>query len=134
METELTYHQKYYLENKERIKQQATQYYENNKETCLLYQKEYNNKNKNYIATRHINYILTRGSDEKRERQKLIAPKTVSRKSKIEASSKKPTRAVIEIKRKKIEKTLADIQRRADAFRTSLNQDATPRDSTNEQI
>ena len=122
METELTYRQKYYLENKERIKQQAILYYQNNKETCLLYQKEYNEKNKNYIATRYRNYILTRGSDEKRERQKLITTKTISRKSKIEASPKPPKRAVIEIKRKKIEKTLADIQRRADAFRASLNQ------------
>jgi len=134
METELTYRQKYYLENKERMKQQATLYYQNNKETCLLYQKEYNDKNKNYIATRHRNYILTRGSDEKRERQKLITTKTISRKSKIEAFPKPPKRAVIEIKRKKIEKTLAEIQRRADAFRASLNQSATDHNSTNEKI
>lgn len=122
MESELSYHQKYYLEHKERMKQQATQYYEDNKETCLLYQKEYNEKNKNYIASRHRNYILTRESNKKRERQKITTPKTIPRKSKIEASPKPPKRAVIEIKRNKIEKILADIQRRADAFRASLNQ------------
>jgi len=72
----------YYIDNKEKIKENHKTYYENNKQQLIEKQKEYNQKNKKKIAETHKTYY----EDNK---QKLLEQKKNYREENIEKFKEK---------------------------------------------
>ena len=93
------YMKQYYVENKERMRQQCREWYSKNKKVI-----------ENLIKTKSIIEVVPKMRGRPR-----IHPDIV-----IKPKEKKPKTAVIERKRKLIERNLEEIQKKADAFKISL--------------
>jgi len=99
LENRRPYMKQYYVENKERMRQQCREWYSKNKKVI-----------ENLIKTKSIIEVVP-----KRRGRPRIHPDIV-----IKPKEKKPKTAVIERKRKLIERNLEEIQKKAEAFKLSL--------------
>lgn len=93
------------------------QYYEENRDRVLQRCRELYVKNKKVIQKMIQNGSIIEVETKKRGRPRIYHDLVVKPKEKKE---KKPKTAVIEKKRRLIQKTLDEIQKRADAFKISL--------------
>jgi len=121
----------YYEENKDRMRQQHREWYNNNRERIREYDERTREKKKErqrrwcakkrnelkkMIQNKAIVEVLPKEIREKKPRGRpRIHPDIV-----IEPKEKKPKTSVIEKKRRLIKKNLDEIQKRADAFKISL--------------
>ena len=125
----IAYMKRYYIENKERMRQQCREWYNNNKERILEYnertkdkrrerQRRWCEKKRNELKKLIQNKAIIEVETKKRGRPRIYNDLVIKSKEK---KPKKQKTAVIEKKRKLIERSLEEIQKKADAFKISLN-------------